>query len=68
MQVGSGFFVDGEGHIVTSDHVVADASEVTVTLHDGTRHEARVVGRDARTDLAVLAIDAGESSSWLDFG
>ena len=68
MQVGSGFFVDGDGHVVTSDHVVADATEVTVTLHDGTRHEARVVGRDARTDLAVLKIDDAGPSSWLSFG
>ena len=68
LQVGSGFFVDGDGHIVTSDHVVADATEVTVTLHDGTRHEARVVGRDARTDLAVLAIDAEAPAPWLAFG
>lgn len=67
--VGSGFFVDGEGHIVTSDHVVANATEVTVTLHDGTRHEAQVVGRDARTDLAVLKIDDNDGSSpWLAFG
>ena len=68
VQVGSGFFVDGEGHIVTSDHVVADATEVTVTLHDGARHEARVVGRDARTDLAVLKIENGGSAPWLAFG
>ena len=68
VQVGSGFFIDGEGHIVTSDHVVADAAEVTVTLHDGARHEARVVGRDARTDLAVLRIEGGGSSPWLAFG
>ena len=68
MQVGSGFLVDGEGHIVTSDHVVADATQVTVTLHDGTRHEARVVGRDPRTDLAVLEIDADGALPWLAFG
>ena len=67
-QVGSGFFVDGHGHIVTSDHVVDDAAEVTVTLHDGTRHDARVVGRDARTDLAVLKIDDPGPSPWLAFG
>ena len=68
VKVGSGFFVDGDGHIVTSDHVVADATNVTVTLHDGTRHEARVVGRDARTDLAVLRIDADNPAPWLQFG
>ena len=66
--VGSGFFVDGDGHIVTSDHVVANATEVTVTLHDGTRHQAQVVGQDARTDLAVLEIEGEAPSSWLAFG
>ena len=68
VQVGSGFFIDGDGHIVTSEHVVDDATEVTVTLHDGTRHEAQVVGRDARTDLAVLKVDIDGSSPWLAFG
>ena len=68
VHVGSGFFIDGEGHIVTSEHVVADATEISVTLHDGTRHEARVVGRDARTDLAVLEIESDGSSPWLAFG
>ena len=68
VQVGSGFLVDGEGHIVTSDHVVAGATEVTVTLHDGSRHEARVVGRDDRTDLAVLKVEGDASLPWLTFG
>ena len=68
LQVGSGFFIDGEGHIVTSDHVVAGATEVTVTLHDGTRHEARVVGRDSRTDLAVLEVEDADARAWLSFG
>ena len=68
VHVGSGFFIDGEGHIVTSDHVVADATEVTVTLHDGTRHVARVVGRDSRTDLAVLEVEDAGARAWLSFG
>ena len=66
--VGSGFFVDADGHVVTSDHVVANAAEISITLHDGSRHEARVVGRDARTDLAVLKIESGAPSAWLVFG
>ena len=66
--VGSGFFVDADGHVVTSDHVVANAAEVSITLHDGSRHEARIVGRDARTDLAVLKIEDGAPSAWLVFG
>ncbi len=56
---GSGFFVGTRGHIMTSDHVVAGAEEITVTLHDGTRREARVAGRDPHTGLAVLKVDAG---------
>ena len=66
--VGSGFFVDAHGHVVTSDHVVANAAEISITLHDGARHEARVVGRDARTDLAVLKIEGAAPSRWLSFG
>lgn len=66
--VGSGFFIDREGHVVTSDHVVARAEEITVTTHDGERHPARVVGRDPRTDLAVLKIESGAPPAWLEFG
>lgn len=66
---GSGFFVDAQGHIVTSDHVVAGAEAITVTLYDGARREARVVGRDPRTDLAVLKIDTGGvERPWLALG
>lgn len=66
--VGSGFFVDGDGHVVTSDHVVAGAKEISVTFHDGSHHRARVVGRDPRTDLAVLKVEEGAPSRWLAFG
>ena len=68
VQVGSGFLVDAEGHIVTSDHVVEGAAEVTITLHDGTRLEASVVGRDERTDLAVLKVEGDGAYPWLSFG
>ncbi len=54
---GSGFVVDSDGHIVTNDHVIEGAGEVTVVLNDGTSHVARVVGRDTKTDLALLKID-----------
>jgi S1-C subfamily serine protease len=55
---GSGFVYDSQGHIVTNYHVVADASEVSVTLSDGTSYPAEVVGQDPSTDLAVIKIDA----------
>ena len=55
---GSGFIVDPSGIIVTNNHVVGSAQTVTVTLTDGREMPARVLGKDARTDLAVIKIDA----------
>ena len=54
--LGSGFVVDAAGLIVTNNHVIAEADEITVTFADETRLPARVVGRDARTDLALLRV------------
>jgi serine protease Do len=66
--LGSGFVIDPEGHVVTNDHVVGDASKVEVTLQDGTKYTAKIVGRDKRTDLAVLKIDAGKPLPYVAFG
>jgi len=54
---GSGFLIDGEGHIVTNNHVAEDAEEVQVTFHDGTVVRAEVVGTDPDSDLAVIKVD-----------
>ena len=54
---GSGFLIDTAGHIATNEHVIRDASELEVTFAGGTRLPARLVGRDASTDLAVLRVD-----------
>jgi putative serine protease PepD len=59
---GSGFVYDTAGHVVTNQHVVDGAQSVTVTLWNGTRYSATVVGTDASTDLAVLKIDAPASA------
>jgi serine protease Do len=56
---GSGFIIDADGHVVTNNHVVENATEVEVILNDGTSYKARVTGRDAKTDLALLKVDAG---------
>jgi putative serine protease PepD len=58
---GSGFVIDEEGHIVTNQHVVAGAESVTVTFSDGEEVEARVVGTDPSTDIAVLDVDRAPS-------
>jgi serine protease Do len=66
--LGSGFIVDPAGYIVTNNHVVDHAHKITVTLDDGNSYPATVVGRDAKTDLAVIKIDAGKPVPYLAFG
>jgi S1-C subfamily serine protease len=51
---GSGFIIDEQGHILTNNHVVSQADSLEVTLSDGTTFPAKLVGRDARFDLAVI--------------
>ncbi len=55
---GSGFVVDGDGHIVTNNHVLEDADRVRVTFPSGYMARAAIVGRDGYSDLAVLQVDA----------
>jgi putative serine protease PepD len=55
---GSGFVYDASGHVITNYHVVHGATSLTVTLADGSRHDATVVGTDPSTDLAVLKVEA----------
>ncbi|MEI6161104.1 MAG: Do family serine endopeptidase [Roseococcus sp.] len=66
--LGSGFIVDAQGTVVTNNHVVRNATSVKVKLEDGRELNARVVGRDERTDIAVLKIDAGQPLPFLALG
>ena len=56
--VGSGFIIDPKGYIVTNNHVVDGADQIQVTLNDGTKFDARIIGRDPKTDLALLKVDS----------
>ena len=55
---GSGFVVDEAGHIVTNQHVVEGAEEISVRFADGVRREAEVIGQDPSTDVALIQVDA----------
>jgi S1-C subfamily serine protease len=54
---GSGFMIDNQGHILTNNHVVADADKLEVTTSSGTTYPAKLIGRDSRFDLAVIQAD-----------
>lgn len=65
---GSGLIVDDEGHIVTNNHVVGDATEIEVRLSDKTKLIAHVIGKDPDTDLALLKVSAGRPLTSARFG
>jgi len=66
--LGSGFIVDPSGYVVTNSHVIGDASKVEVTLQDDSKYTAKIIGRDPKTDLAVLKINADKSLPYVKFG
>jgi serine protease Do len=66
--LGSGFIIDPSGYIVTNNHVVGDAAKVQVILQDKSRYTAKIVGRDPKTDLAVLKIKADKPLPYVSFG
>jgi serine protease Do len=57
---GSGFFISRDGYAVTNNHVVKDAENVKVTTDDGKTYEAKVIGTDSRTDLALIKVEGGD--------
>ncbi|MBP2312284.1 DegQ family serine endoprotease [Azospirillum soli] len=67
--LGSGVIIDPAGYVVTNSHVVSEADEISVTLHDGTKLPAKLVGTDAPTDLALLKVESSKpltASQWGD--
>ncbi len=67
MAQGSGFFISADGYIVTNNHVVDHATEVTVTTIDGKSIPAKVIGTDAKTDLALLKVKEGGDYPFVTF-
>src|SRR5579863_7810123 len=66
--LGSGFIIDPSGFVVTNNHVVQNADKVTVIFQDDSQHPAKVVGRDNKTDLALLKIDAPKPLPYVSWG
>jgi serine protease Do len=66
--LGSGFIIDPSGYVVTNNHVVQNADKVTVVFQDDTKHPAKVVGRDAKTDLALLKISVDHPLPYVQWG
>lgn len=67
--MGSGFIINkNKGYIVTNNHVIANASSITVVLHDGTSLQAKLVGTDAKTDLALLQVKTDIELTEVDWG
>ena len=66
--LGSGFVIDPAGYVVTNNHVINDADGIKITFADGMSYSARVVGRDTKTDLALLKISADKPLPYVAFG
>jgi serine protease Do len=66
--LGSGFIIDSSGLVVTNNHVIADADEVSVILNNGSTLKAEVVGRDTKTDLALLRVKTDKPLKAVKFG
>ena len=65
--LGSGFVISPDGYIATNNHVVRNATAITVSLHTGETMQAELVGRDEATDIALLKVDAGHPLDYLRF-
>lgn len=64
---GSGFFISEDGYVVTNNHVVADGDSFSIVMDDGTELDAKLIGTDERTDLAVLKVDDKRKFTYVAF-
>lgn len=68
ISLGSGFIIDESGYIVTNNHVIDKAEEVTVIFSDNTKAKAKIIGRDAKTDIALLKVDVNRKLPAVKWG
>jgi len=66
--LGSGFIIDASGIVVTNNHVISEADEITVILNDGTKLKAELIGRDQKTDIALLKVKSDKPLRAVKFG
>jgi serine protease Do len=66
--LGSGFIIDASGFVVTNNHVIENADEITVITHDNEEFKAKLIGTDEKTDLALLKIEAGKPLPFVNWG
>jgi serine protease Do len=66
--LGSGFIISPDGYIVTNNHVIEQADEITIELYEGGELKAELVGRDPRTDIALLKVESDEPLPFVEFG
>src|SRR5215468_7982990 len=66
--LGSGFIIDASGIVVTNNHVISEADEITVILNDGSRIKAELIGKDQKTDLALLRVKTDKQLKSVKFG
>ena len=66
--LGSGFVIDPNGIIITNNHVIEEADEITINFSDGTKLAAELIGRDPKTDLAVLKVESKKALPYVPLG
>jgi len=66
--LGSGFIIDASGIVITNNHVVGDANDIVVILTDGRKLKAKVIGKDAKVDVAVLKVESDKPLPTVKFG
>jgi serine protease Do len=68
ISLGSGFIIDASGYVISNNHVIDEADEITVTTVDNTKYMAKLIGRDKKTDLALLKVESKKPLPFVPLG